>query len=62
MEEKIDVSIIYCNYFTSTLLKDSLESVVNKSINFTYELIVVDNSNNENETKKLLKLKLNYPN
>lgn len=62
MEEKIDVSIIYCNYFTSTLLKDSLESVVAKSNNFKYEIIVVDNSNDETETKKLLKLKNNYQN
>ena len=62
MEEKIDVSIIYCNYFTSTLLKDSLESLVAKSTNFKYEIIVVDNSNDEVETKKLLKLKINYPN
>ena len=62
MEEKIDVSIIYCNYFTSTLLKDSLESLVAKSANFKYEIIVVDNSNDEVETKKLLKLKINYPN
>lgn len=63
MEQNLkDVSIIYVNYFTSRLLKESLESLINHEPNLNYEVIVVDNSNDENELKKLHKLEGIYSN
>lgn len=49
----IDVSIIIVNYKTSNLVKDCIASVKEKSSLFTYEIIVVDNSVDEEELKKL---------
>lgn len=49
----VDVSIIYVNYFTFDLLRDSIVSVKEKSDGFTYEIIIVDNSVNDEEFAKL---------
>ena len=43
-----DVSIIYVNYKNTNLVIDSIESVKAKSFDFTYEIIIVDNSEDEN--------------
>lgn len=51
-----DVSIILVNYKTSDLVFSVIESIENKSKGFTYEIIVVDNSNDINEFNKLLPL------
>ncbi len=52
-----DVSIILVNYKTSDLVFDVIESIESKSVGFTYEIIVVDNSNDISEFDKLLPLK-----
>lgn len=44
MNTHIDVSIIYVNYNTQSLLEDSLRSVVKNLKGFSYEVIVVDNA------------------
>lgn len=51
--DSLDVSIIFVNYKTSHLLKEALESVKEKSSGFSYEVIIVDNSQNEEEFCKL---------
>lgn len=53
----IDVSIIFVNYKTSYLVKDVIASIKEKSQGFSYELIVVDNSQDEIEYQKLLENK-----
>ena len=54
---KIDVSIILVNYKASHLLKDVLSSIKEKSSSFTYEVIVVDNSCDQEEWDKLQEFK-----
>ena len=53
----IDVSIIFVNYKTAYLVKDVIASIKEKSQGFSYELIVVDNSQDETEYQKLLENK-----
>ena len=53
----IDVSIILVNYKTSKYVHDVISSIKEKSQGFSYEIIVVDNSNDINEFNKLLDLK-----
>ncbi len=48
----LDVSIII-NYKTAALVKDAVASVIEKSKGFTYEIIVVDNSEDAEEFKRL---------
>jgi len=43
----MDVSIIIVNYKTPELLKDCIVSVIEKTININYEIIVVDNNSND---------------
>lgn len=47
------VSIIIINYKTAELVKNCIESVIEKSENFSYEVIVIDNSNDDSEFNKL---------
>ena len=47
------VSIIIINYKTAELVKNCIESVVDKSQNFSYEVIVIDNSDDDFEFNKL---------
>lgn len=49
----IDVSIIFVNYNTISLLSDSIESVLDKTHDITYELIVVDNNSIDNSRQIL---------
>ena len=49
----MDVSIILVNYFTSALCLEALKSVKEKSAGFSYEIILVDNSNDPSEFAKL---------
>lgn len=50
---EVDVSIIFVNYKTNVLLQDALKSVIEKSSGFSYEIIIVDNSQDEEEFSKL---------
>ncbi len=57
MDNKVcDISIILVNYFTSSLCSNVINSIIEKSNNFTYEIIIVDNSNDSNEFSKLKEL------
>lgn len=49
----MDVSIVIINYKTSSLVKNCLESVQRESKGFTFEAIVVDNSNDQDELARL---------
>ncbi len=57
MKEPIDVSIIFVNYKTSHLLRDVINSIKEKSSSFTYEIIIVDNSCDDDERAKLQEFK-----
>ncbi len=50
----IDVSIIYVNYNTVSLLTDSIDSVLVKTVGVTYEILVVDNNSVDNSQQILL--------
>ncbi len=52
---KIDVSIIIINYFSTNLIDDCLNSFLKFAEGFTFEIIIVDNSNEENKLKSLIK-------
>ena len=43
----MDVSIIYVNYKTASLVLDSIKSVQKNTKEFEYEFIVVDNASGE---------------
>ena len=45
----MDVSIILVNYKTSKLTAEAIDSIIEKSTGFSYEIIVVDNTNDEKE-------------
>lgn len=49
----MNVSIIIVNYKTSSLVKDCVSSIIEKTKNVDYEMIVVDNSCDESELDKL---------
>lgn len=49
----LDVSIILVNYKTPDFVKEVVKSIRNKSNGFTYEIIVVDNSNDSLELSKI---------
>lgn len=48
-----DVSIIYVNYHTSSLIRDSILSIGEKVKGISYEIIVVDNNSEKNLEEKL---------
>lgn len=48
-EGNMDVSIIIINYNTFGLTKQCINSIFDKSSNFSYEIIIVDNSCSEEE-------------
>lgn len=54
--QKIDVSIIMVNYKTSKLVCDAIRSVQCKSKGFSFECIIVDNSEDQNELLQLQNL------
>lgn len=43
----MDVSIIIVNYKTTHLIKDCIKSILSKTIDISYEIIVVDNNSND---------------
>lgn len=49
----MDVSIILTNYKTSHLAKAAIESIIEKSTGFSYEIIIVDNTNDSEEFARL---------
>lgn len=49
----MDISIIIINYNTFSLTKQCINSIIDKSSGFTYEIIVVDNSCKKEELSKL---------
>lgn len=53
----IDVSIILVNYFTSDYLKNAVKSIKEMVADINYEIIVVDNSVNGKEYKKVKAIK-----
>lgn len=52
----LNVSIITINYNNAILTSDAINSIIKNSKNFTYEIIVVDNSCSDDEFNKLKKL------
>lgn len=58
--KEIDVSVIYVNYKTSFLLEESIKSLLEFSICFTYEIIIVDNSCSDEERIKLIDISNRY--
>lgn len=52
----MDVSIIFINYKTAEMTNDAVNSVIEKSSGFDYEIVVVDNSNDAEEFEKLKNL------
>ncbi len=54
----LNVSIIYVNYKTLSLILDSIESVKEKTLHVSYEIIVVDNNSGDNAGEILSS---NYP-
>lgn len=50
---QLDVSIIYVNYFTSNLIKNSIHSVINKTKDVSFEIIIVDNNTEKDIEAKL---------
>ena len=44
----MEVSIIIINYNTVSLLCDAIDSILEKTINLSYEIIVVDNNSSDN--------------
>ena len=55
---KTALTIIIVNWYNKKILQDCLESIYNTQINYSYEIIVVDN-NSEDGSVKLIKNKLN---
>ncbi len=49
----MDVSIILTNYKTSHLAKDAINSIIGLSSGFSYEIIIVDNTNDPDEFSRL---------
>lgn len=52
----MDVSVIFVNYNTIDLLKNSIKSVIENTVGITYEMIVVDNNSDDDSETVLLKL------
>ena len=52
----IDVSIIIINYKKAEMTYNAIKSIIDNSNHFSYEIIVVDNSNDEEEFNHLSKL------
>lgn len=52
--EKVDVSIIYVNYKTASLIVDSIRSVKEKTQGVSYEVIVVDNDSEDDSEALIL--------
>lgn len=55
----IDVSIIIINYNTTQLLKNCINSIIEKTFGLSYEIIVIDNASYDNPE---VLIKKNFPN
>lgn len=53
---QFDVSIILVNYKTPKMTLETINSIIEKTKNLKYEIIVVDNSEDVNESKELIEL------
>ncbi|MCC7553657.1 MAG: glycosyltransferase family 2 protein [Methanobacteriaceae archaeon] len=51
----MDLSIVIVNYKTFELTKNTINSILNQKIDFSYEIIVVDNASNDGSLEKLEK-------
>lgn len=49
----MDVSVIFVNYNTVSLLKDAIDSVFEKTRNIQFEIIVIDNNSSDNSSEIL---------
>lgn len=58
----MDVSIVIVNYFTSHYLKECLASIKQFSEGFSYEIIIVDNSVEKQEFKKIVEICRDFKN
>lgn len=54
MKKNVDVSIILVNYKTSKLVNACINSIVEKSYDISYEIVIVDNSESEIEFSALV--------
>lgn len=52
----IKASIIILDYLKADRVTENVKSILNQNVNFSFEIIVVDNSVNEENAKKLSKL------
>jgi GT2 family glycosyltransferase len=59
MINKPELSIIFVNYFTSKLLDNCLQSLLNQEYK-EFCVFIVDNSNNANEFNEIIKLQMNF--
>lgn len=50
----MDVSIIIVNYNTKNILSDAIDSILNYTLNVTYEIIVVDNASSDGSVAYLV--------
>lgn len=49
----MDLSIIIVNYNTFDLTKNAINSILNKKIDFSYEIIIIDNASSDNSLNRL---------
>src|SRR5689334_51683 len=54
-KHSVDLSIVIVNYFSSDLINQAISSIVSKTHAITYEIIVVDNSRDEQGRQKIIK-------
>jgi|GEM_PF-770238 len=58
----IDLSIIYVNWNSATLIEDSIASLISSGTTCNYEIIISDNASNEPEQEQLRSLVKQYTN
>ncbi len=56
----IDVSIIFVNFKTAKMTKAAIESVISKSCGFSFEIIIVDNSESKEEWDEIERLENDF--
>lgn len=52
-DKRVDVSIVFVNYNTVALLVEAIQSVIDKTQELNYEIIVVDNNSSDNSQQIL---------
>lgn len=58
----MDISIIIVNYKTEKLIMEAIKSIIEKTTNISYEIIIVDNNSPNNSIENLVHYYLEYPN